>query len=89
MNGYSVDATGASVPTRQRFDSKGNSYCDTAMSTLGVVISLSSPTTYTYGGPSGALDTISVVNIFDGVTYKKTLTYTGSNVTSVSGWVKQ
>lgn len=40
----------------------------------------------TRGGPSGAVDTIT--KTLQGVSWVKTLTYTGSNVTAVSPWVR-
>jgi len=45
--------------------------------------------TLTYGGPAGAVDTITAGPDALGFYYKQTLTYTGSTVTSVSAWVKQ
>lgn len=47
------------------------------------------PLVITYGGPSGAVDTITAGPDIYGSFYKQTLTYTGSNVTGVSAWVKQ
>lgn len=46
------------------------------------------PQTMTYNGPGGTLDTITVGPDQDGNYYRQTLTYTGSNVTGVSAWVK-
>lgn len=43
--------------------------------------------TYTYNGPNGAIDTDTVTNGAN--SWKKTYTYTGSNMTGESGWVKQ
>lgn len=43
--------------------------------------------TLTRNGPSGAVDTI--VKALQGITWVKTLTYTGSNLTGVSAWVRQ
>jgi hypothetical protein len=40
----------------------------------------------TRGGPSGAVDTIAMTK--DGVTWTKTLTYTGADLTGVSVWVR-
>lgn len=40
--------------------------------------------TFTRNGPSGAIDTITKTK--DGVSWLKTLTYTGDNVTAVSTW---
>jgi hypothetical protein len=40
----------------------------------------------TRNGPSSKVDTITVT--LQGISWRKTLTYTGSNVTSVSTWVK-
>ena len=42
--------------------------------------------TLTRGGPSGAVDTIT--KTLQGVSWVKTLTYTGSNITSISAWVR-
>jgi len=39
----------------------------------------------TRGGPSGAVDTITKTK--DGVSWTKTLSYTGADLTSVSAWV--
>ena len=46
-----------------------------------------SPTTYTYNGPGSSIDTIT--KTWEGLTYKKTFTYTGTDITADSGWVKQ
>ena len=43
----------------------------------------------TYGGPNGVVDTITAGPDEFGNSYKQTLTYTGSNVTTISAWVKQ
>jgi len=40
----------------------------------------------TRAGPSSAVDTITKTK--DGISYLKTLTYTGANLTSVSAWVQ-
>jgi len=40
----------------------------------------------TKNGPSGATDTIAMTK--DGVTWTKTLSYTGSDVTGISVWVR-
>lgn len=40
----------------------------------------------TRGGPDGAVDTITVTK--DGISWRQTLTYTGSNVTAISAWVR-
>ena len=54
----------------------------------GIVIPIDSlAQTMTYNAPGGLLDTITVS--YAGNTYRQTLAYTGSNVTSMSGWVKQ
>lgn len=42
--------------------------------------------TLTRGGPDGKVDTIT--KSLQGVSWVKTLTYTGSNLTSVSVWVR-
>ncbi len=42
--------------------------------------------TLTRGGPGGKIDT--VVYHKDGVNWTKTLTYTGSDVTAISAWVR-
>lgn len=42
----------------------------------------------TYNGPSGALDTITVGPDANGNSFRQTLTYTGTNVTRVSAWIK-
>lgn len=47
------------------------------------------PQILTYAGPGGAVDTITVGPDARGFSYKQTLTYTGSNVTGISAWVKQ
>lgn len=47
------------------------------------------PQVLTYAGPGGAVDTITVGPDAHGFSYKQTLTYTGSNVTGISAWVKQ
>ena len=41
---------------------------------------------YTYGGPNGAIDTDTVT--FGSLQFRKTYTYTGSNMTGESAWVK-
>ena len=43
-------------------------------------------TTLTRGGPDSAVDTIVLTK--DGLTWTKTLTYTGDNLTGVSAWVR-
>jgi len=43
----------------------------------------------TYNGPGGAVDTITAGPDAAGLSYKQTFTYTGSNVTAISAWVKQ
>jgi len=53
------------------------------------LISADSPQTFTYGGPGGAIDTITLVDIYQAGTFVKTLGYTGSNLTHDSGWVRQ
>ena len=40
----------------------------------------------TFAGPGGKCDTITASK--DGVSWRQTLTYTGSNVTGVSAWVR-
>lgn len=47
------------------------------------------PQVLTYNGPGGALDSITVGPDQKGFFYKQTFTYTGSNVTGISAWVKQ
>lgn len=47
------------------------------------------PQVLTYAGPGGAVDTITVGPDASGFSYKQTLSYTGSNVTGISAWVKQ
>ena len=42
--------------------------------------------TLTRNGPSSAIDTITKTK--DGVSWVKTVTYTGANVTAVSAWVR-
>ena len=42
--------------------------------------------TLTRGGPSGKVDTIT--KVLQGVSWVKTLTYTGSDLTGVSAWVR-
>tara|TARA_Y100000296_G_scaffold80523_1_gene106216 strand:- start:31720 stop:31893 length:174 start_codon:yes stop_codon:yes gene_type:complete len=42
----------------------------------------------TYNGPGGAVDTITAGPDNFGNFYRQTLTYTGTNVTNVSAWVK-
>jgi hypothetical protein len=46
------------------------------------------PQALTYNGPGGAVDTITVGPDENGYTYRQTYTYTGSNVTGISAWVK-
>lgn len=41
----------------------------------------------TRNGPSSAVDTVTITK--DGVSWVKTLTYTGANLTGVSAWVRQ
>lgn len=43
----------------------------------------------TYGGPSGAVDSVTVGPDAQGNSFKQTYTYTGSNITTISPWVKQ
>lgn len=45
------------------------------------------PHVLTYNGPGGAVDTITVTDTL-GNQFRQTLTYTGSNVTGISAWVK-
>lgn len=45
------------------------------------------PATYTYAGPDGKLDTVTVGPDSNGDSFRQTMTFTGSNVTSVSAWV--
>jgi hypothetical protein len=45
------------------------------------------PHVYTYAGPGGLLDTDTCTNGKE--VWKKTYTFTGSNMTGESGWVKQ
>ena len=45
------------------------------------------PHVYTYGGPSGAMDTDTIT--VGSLTFRKTYTYTGSVLTGESKWVKQ
>jgi len=45
------------------------------------------PHVYTYNGPNGAIDTDTCTN--GTLTWKKTYTYTASNLTGESAWVKQ
>lgn len=47
------------------------------------------PQTLAYAGPSGALSSVTVGPDTNGFSYKQTLTYTGSNVTAISAWVRQ
>lgn len=42
--------------------------------------------TFTRGGPSSKVDTITKTK--DGISYRQTLTYTGSDLTAISAWVK-
>lgn len=46
-----------------------------------------SPTIFTYNGPGSSIDTIT--KTWQGVSYKKTFTYSGSDITADSGWVRQ
>lgn len=46
------------------------------------------PHTLTYAGPGGAVDTVTVGPDRRGFSYRQTFTYTGSNITSISAWVK-
>ena len=46
------------------------------------------PQLLTYAGPGGAVDTITAGPDPSGVSFKQTLTYTGSNVTGISPWTK-
>lgn len=43
----------------------------------------------TYNGPAGAIDTITIGPDFDGNSFRQTFTYSGSNLTNISQWVKQ
>lgn len=47
------------------------------------------PQVLTYAGPSGAISSILAGPDSGGFSYRQTFGYTGSNVTSISGWVKQ
>lgn len=47
------------------------------------------PQVLTYNGPGSALDTITVGPDAAGNSFKQTLSYTGTNVTGISAWVKQ
>lgn len=42
--------------------------------------------TFTRGGPSGAIDTITKTK--DGISWVRTLTYSGADLMSVSAWVR-
>lgn len=42
-----------------------------------------------YAGPNGAVSTITVGPDDFGFSYRQTYTYTGNDVASISGWVKQ
>ena len=54
----------------------------------GVIIPIDSlDQTMTYNAAGGLLDTVTVS--YGGNTYKQTFTYSGSNVTLISQWVKQ
>ena len=44
--------------------------------------------TLTYGGPGGALDTVTVGPDSSGNNYRQTFTYSGTNVTGISAWIK-
>jgi hypothetical protein len=59
------------------------------LATNGDLIARDSPKAYTYAGPSGACDTITVTTLVNSKTYKRTLGYTNANVTADSGWVVQ
>jgi hypothetical protein len=47
------------------------------------------PQAFTYNGPSGAVDTVTVGPDLNGNYFRQTYAYTGSNLTSTSAWVKQ
>ena len=47
------------------------------------------PKSYTYNGPSGAMDTITASDPISGKKWVQTLTYAGSNVATQSMWVPQ
>ena len=53
------------------------------------LIAESSPRTRTFNGPGGQNDTITITDAFSGLQFKYTFTFTGNNITSESGWVKQ
>lgn len=44
---------------------------------------------YTYNGPGGKIDSVTVGPDGLGFYYTQTYTYTGDNLTGVSAWVKQ
>lgn len=46
-------------------------------------------TTLTYNGPGGVVDTLTVGPDNRGQSYRQTFTYTGTNITAISSWVKQ
>ncbi len=64
-----------------------NSTISTFLATNGVMIAKDSPKLYTYAGPGGACNTITITNLLDMKDYRRTLGYTGSDVTSDTGWV--
>lgn len=60
-----------------------------ALDSTGAFFPLDSlPQAMTYGGPGGSVDTITAGPDVNGSSYRQTLTYTGSNVTGISAWVK-
>lgn len=46
------------------------------------------PQVLTYGGPGSAVDTITAGPDSFGISFRQTLTYTGSAVTGISAWTK-
>lgn len=59
-----------------------------ALDTAGAWFPLDLPTVCTFAGPGGALDTITVGPDVAGITRRKTLTYTGTDVTNPGQWVQ-
>lgn len=47
------------------------------------------PLVMAYAGPSGGLSSITAGPTVNGSYYTQTYTYTGADITGVSGWIKQ
>jgi len=62
----------------------------TVVDNRGVAVAIDSlPKTYTYNGPSGAVDTTIATDPISGDRWVMTYTYSGNNIVNQSMWVHQ